>query len=122
MSRTGEVADALRARGIKAMPASPVRAYEDGASVSVPLADAQWFADAILATPVPPDDGLAPRFFGRPQDLTLGDDPWRFEIHPSIPGPDDGPTFRVTVTIPAMDVDEVLIRLESAPPRVMFGG
>ena len=116
MSRTGEVADALKARGIKVMSASPIRAYEDGASVSVPLDDAQWFADAILATPVPPDDELALRFFGRPQDMTVGDDPWLFEIHPSIPGPDDGPTFRVTANIPAMDVDEVL------PPRVIFGG
>ena len=122
MSRTGEVADALKARGIKVMPASQVRAYEDGASVSFPLADAQWFADAILATPVPPDDGLASRFFGRTQDMTVGDDAWLFEIHPSIPGRDDGPTFRVTANIPAMDVDEVLSRLESAPPRVMFGG
>ena len=86
MSRTGEVADALKARGIKVMPASQVRAYEDGASVSFPLADAQWFADDILATPVPPDDGLASRFFGRTQDMTVGDDAWLFEIHPSIPG------------------------------------
>jgi hypothetical protein len=122
MSRTGEVVDALTARGIKATPATPTRAHEDGASVSFPLADAQWFADAILPTPLPPDDGLATRFFGRVQDMTSGDDPWLFEIYPSIPGPEDGPTFRVTVNIPAMDVDEVLSRLESAPPRVIFGG
>ena len=117
MSRTGEVADALKARGIKVMSESPTRAYEDGASVSIPLDDAQWFAEAILATPVPPDDGLAQRFLG-----TVDDDPWLFEINPSIQVPDDGPTFRVTANIPAIDVDEVLSRLASALPRVMFGG
>jgi hypothetical protein len=122
MSRTSEVAEALRARGIKVTPASPIHADGDGASVSFPIADAQWFAEAILATPVPPDDALASRFLGRPLDMPGSDDQWLFEIQPWIPGPDDAPTFSVTANIPAVDVDDVLRRLESAPPRVIFGG
>jgi len=73
------------------------------------------FLDTIIDRPIT-DDGLAMRIFGRPQDLTFSDRPWRFDLMPGITEA-DLIKMHVIANIPMEDIDEVLTRLQRVDPN-----
>lgn len=73
------------------------------------------FLDTIIQRPITEDDGLAMRIFGRPQDLTAADTPWRFDLVPGL-SQSDLIRMHVYVNIPEQDIDDVLARLRNIAP------
>lgn len=110
---TGSVVDALRTRRIHAWRVSALEP-DRYVTVSMSASDAERFID-ILIEPLRADDEFAMRIFGRPQDLTVSDEPWKFEVTPGITDQDLA-KLHVYVSIPLDDVDEALARLRDIKP------
>ncbi|MBA3740380.1 MAG: hypothetical protein H0W98_04430 [Chloroflexi bacterium] len=101
----------------------------------------QRFLDAMVPGAIERDDDLVPRMLARPQDLTIGDEEWRWYASPIdtedalvAMGASGGLKLTISVEIPESDLPEVERRLkallagapgrspqsESAPPRSRF--
>lgn len=105
---THRVLEAARARKIRAIAVAPIDDSDD-ALIGLSVWDLERFLD--IAAPPPLDEGgLAGSISGRPQDMGVDDEPWRFEVSPGHSG--TGWEFHVNVTIPAQDIDELMARLE----------
>ena len=74
--------DILRERGIRTMRTGGSPAGYTGLSMST--YSVQEFLNAIAPGPIDGSDNLEVRIIGRPSDLGVGDDPWRFEAVPSV--------------------------------------
>ena len=113
---------ALRLHEMRANPASfqsgPRRSIEVGLAAS----EAQRFLNLLVRTPLDVDDDLARRMFGRPQDMTAGEEPWEYGAAVALEddrlvGLDIGAgvfRLRVYIGIPPADAPEVLRRLGAA--------
>ena len=103
-----ELQEVLEARGIQTMRAVPTDRRLVALSMST--YSVQEFLNAIAPGPIEGDDFEA-RIVGRPQDLTVDQEPWRFEVVPSVRDAESGIQLHVIVNMPASDVGEVLRRL-----------
>ncbi len=105
----------LRRREVQAMPSV---ADDEYVGISMSPSGVQRFLDAMVPGAIERDDDLVPRMLARPQDLTIGDEEWRWyaslldtEDALVAMGASGGLKMTITVEIPESDLPEVERRL-----------
>jgi len=107
----------LRRREVQAMSSVADDGY---VGISMSASGVQRFLDAIVPGAIERDDELVPRMLARPQDLTAGDEEWRW--YASTIDTEDalvamkasgGLKLSITVEIPESDLPEVARRLNA---------
>ena len=110
----------LRRREVQAMPSVADDAY---VGIGMSPSGVQRFLDAMVPGALERDDELVPRMLARPQDLTIGDEEWRWyaslldtEDALVAMGASGGLKLTITVEIPESDLPEVERRLNALTP------
>ena len=107
----------LRRREVQAMQSVADDGY---VGISMSPSGVQRFLDAMVPGALERDDELVPRMLARPQDLTIGDEEWRWyaslldtEDALVAMGASGGLKLAITVEIPESDLPEVARRLNA---------